>query len=168
MTASPTLDLAALGFRTADLGSLVRVVEAKDLLERAGTCEHPIRLIGSREVIETATGQLLDSTSGQQISVNCGNRRASRCGYCSTLYKYDAYNLVAAGLRGGKDVPVDVSSHPRLFVTVTAPSFGPVHLGPGKDGQLRPCKPRRDGSGCTPWHRADDPLIGTPLDPSTL
>src|SRR5579884_1345751 len=161
-----TLDLQALGFRTSDLGSLVRVVEAKDLLERAGACAHPIRLVGSREVIEVATGRLLNGTSGQQVTVNCGNRRASRCSYCSTLYKYDAYNLVAAGLRGGKDVPVDVSSHPRLFVTVTAPSFGPVHLGPGKDGRLRPCKPRRDGSGCKSWHRADDPLIGTPLDTS--
>ncbi len=53
-----------------------------------------------------------------------------------------------------------------MFVTVTAPSFGPVHLGPDKAGNLRPCKPRRDGSGCSRWHRADDPLIGTPLDPS--
>ena len=166
-TLTATLDLQALGFRAGDLGSLVRVVEAQDLLERAGTCTHPIRLIGSREVIEAATGQLLDSTSARQISVNCGNRRASRCGYCSTLYKYDAYNLVAAGLRGGKDVPVDVQRHPRLFVTVTAPSFGPVHLGPDKASTLRPCRPRRDGSGCRAWHRADDPLIGTPLDPST-
>jgi hypothetical protein len=89
------------------------------------------------------------------------------CGYCSTLYKFDAYNLVAAGLRGGKDVPETVAAHPRLFVTLTAPSFGPVHLGPDKAGNLRPCKPRRDGSGCKTWHRAGDPLIGTPLDPST-
>lgn len=162
-----TLDLAALGFRVGDLGSLVRVVEAKDLLNHAGTCAHPIRLVGGRDVIEAATGTLLDSTTGQQITVSCGNRRASVCGYCSTLYKYDAYNLIAAGLRGGKNTPVDVSSHPRLFVTVTAPSFGPVHLGPDKAGNLRPCKPRRDGSGCSTWHRADDPLIGTPIDPAS-
>jgi hypothetical protein len=163
-----TLDLAALGFRTGDLGSLVRVVQAQDLLDRAGACTHPIRLVGSREVIDGSTGELLDATSARQISVNCGNRRASVCGYCSTLYKYDAYNLVAAGLRGGKEVPADVSSHPRLFVTVTAPSFGPVHRGPDKKtGELQPCKPRRDGSGCKTWHRADDSLIGTPIDPST-
>ena len=135
-------------------------------MRSAGTCAHPIRLVGSRDVIESATGELLDSTGQQQITVWCGNRRASVCAYCSTLYKFDAYNLVAAGLRGGKDMPPNVAGHPRLFVTLTAPSFGPVHLGPGKDGQLRPCKPRRDGSGCKLWHRADDPLIGTPLDPS--
>lgn len=62
MTQTPTLDLAALGFRAGDLGSLVRVVEAKDLLDHA---------------------------------VSCGNRRASVCGCCSTLYKYDAYNVIA-------------------------------------------------------------------------
>src|SRR6185437_8024645 len=169
MTETPTLDLAALGFRTTDLGSLVRVVEAKDLLERSGTCTHPIRLVGSREVIEKATGQLLDATSGQQITVNCGNRRATRCAYCSTLYKYDAYNLVAAGLRGGGhgNLPAAVAAHPLLFVTLTAPSFGPVHLGPDKQGNTRPCRPRRDGSGCPRWHRAGDPLIGTPLDPES-
>jgi hypothetical protein len=54
-----------------------------------------------------------------------------------------------------------------LFVTVTAPSFGPVHLGPGKTGTPRPCHPgaRRGGPVCGRWHPAGDPLIGTPLDP---
>ncbi|MGH3492978.1 MAG: replication initiator, partial [Sciscionella sp.] len=165
-TPTPTPDLASLGFATlTDLNSLVRVVEARDLLDNAGTCSHPIRLTGTRDVIEVGTGVLLDSSSGQ-ITVSCGNRRASVCAYCSTLYKYDAYNLVAAGLRGGKDVPATVGTHPRLFVTLTAPSFGPVHLGPDKRGNLRPCKPRRDGTGCRTWHRTGDPQIGTPLDPS--
>jgi hypothetical protein len=165
MTDAPTYDPALFG--GLDLPGLARVVQAHDVLSRAGSCTHPIRLLGSRDVIEAATGQLLESSTGRQITVSCGNRRASRCSYCSTLYKFDAYNLVAAGLRGGKGAPADVAAHPRLFVTVTAPSFGPVHLGPDKTGQLRPCKPRRDGSGCRTWHRADDPLIGTPLDPST-
>jgi hypothetical protein len=136
-------------------------------MQSAGTCAHPIRLVGSRDVVEAATGRLLDSTGEQQITVSCGNRRASVCAYCSTLYKFDAYNVVVAGLRGGRDTPASVAGHPRLFVTLTAPSFGAVHLGPGKDGQLRPCKPRRDGSGCKLWHQAGDPLIGTPLDDST-
>ncbi len=165
MTETPTYDPALFG--GLDLHALSRVVQAHDRLTRAGTCAHPIRLIGSRDVIEVATGELLESTHGRQVTVSCGNRRASRCAYCSTLYKFDAYNLVAAGLRGGKDVPAEVASHPRLFVTLTAPSFGPVHLGPDKTGNLRPCKPRRDGSGCRAWHRVGDPLIGTPLDPST-
>jgi hypothetical protein len=164
-----TLDLEALGLPAAHgLDGLVRAVEAKTLMEHAGTCAHPFRLTGSREVIDAATGELLDRESDRRITVSCGNRRARVCGYCSTLYKYDAYNLVVAGMRGGKDVPTEVGSHPRLFVTVTAPSFGPVHRGPHKKtGNLQPCTPRRDGSGCFRHHRADDPLIGTPLDPST-
>jgi hypothetical protein len=165
MTETATFDPSLFG--GLDLPALARVVDAQLRMQSAGTCQHPIRLIGGRDVLDSATGELLDSTGEQQITVSCGNRRASVCAYCSTLYKFDAYNLVAAGLRGGKDVPAAVAGHPRLFVTLTAPSFGPVHLGPGKDGQLRPCKPRRDGTGCTAWHRAGDPLIGTPLDPSS-
>ena len=160
-----TADLATL--EPADLSEFARVMQAQSLMQNAGTCARPIRLVGGRDVIEASTGLLLDSTTDRAITVSCGNRRASRCAYCSTLYKYDAYNLVAAGLRGGKHVPAEVSAHPRLFVTVTAPSFGPVHRGPDKSGQLQPCRPRRDGSGCFRWHRADDPLIGTPLDPAT-
>jgi hypothetical protein len=162
------LDLSAYGLTNSDdLSSLARVIEAKDLLERAGTCEHPVRLVGGRDVIEAGTGVLLSSVRDQGITVNCGNRRASVCSYCSTLYKYDAYNLLVAGMRGGKDIPADVAAHPRLFVTVTAPSFGPVHLGPDKKGNRRACRPRRDGTGCSRWHRPDDPLIGTPLDPTS-
>lgn len=82
-------------------------------------------------------------------------------------HKYDAYNLVVAGLRGGKDVPVSVTAHLQLFVTLTAPSFGPVHLGPDKAGNPRPCKPRRDATGCRRFHPAGDPLIGTPIDPAS-
>ena len=36
--------------------------------------------------------------------------------------------VVAAGLRGGKNHPATGSDRPRLFVTLTAPSFGHVHL----------------------------------------
>lgn len=163
-----TLDLAAFGITSLDqLDSLGRVAEAQTLLASAGTCQNPIRLAGGREVVCAATGELLDATSDRVITVPCGNRRASKCAYCSTLYKYDAYNLVVAGMRGGKQTPDTVSANPRLFVTVTAPSFGPVHLGPAKDGTPRCCNPRRDGSGCGRWHRAGDELIGTPLDPDS-
>jgi hypothetical protein len=160
-----TLDLASL--TPGELASLARVTGALGQLANSGTCEHPIRLVGGRDVVEAATGELLDSSTGREITVSCGNRRASKCAYCSTLYKYDAYNLVASGLRGGKDVPASVAQHPAVFLTLTAPSFGPVHRGPDKSGQVRPCHPRRDGSGCFRWHAKGDPLIGTPLDPGS-
>ncbi|TQS24116.1 hypothetical protein FLW16_36120 [Microbispora sp. KK1-11] len=54
-----------------------------------------------------------------------------------------------------------------MFATLTAPSFGPVHRGPGKDGQADVCHPRRTGPACFKRHAAGDPRIGQPLDPDT-
>jgi hypothetical protein len=164
----PSNSASTMPARGLSASALVRVIEAKDTMARAGTCAHPIRLVGGRDVIDTTTGDLLARTTGREITVSCGNRRARVCDYCSTLYKYDAYNLVIAGLRGGKDTSPNVAQHPRLFVTVTAPSFGPVHQGPDKKtGHTRPCTPRRDGTGCFRHHRAGDRLIGTPISPDT-
>ena len=39
----------------------------------------------------------------------------------------DTYQLIRAGLAGGKGVPDSVAVHPCVFATFTAPSFGPVH-----------------------------------------
>ena len=62
---------------------------------------------------------------------------------CAETYRGDAYQLVAAGMRGGKGVPESVSEHPTVFVTLTAPSFGPVHSRRmAGDGPKR-CRPRR-------------------------
>jgi hypothetical protein len=35
----------------------------------------------------------------------CGNRRASVCSSCSATYQADSFQLLTAGLRGGKGVP---------------------------------------------------------------
>ena len=87
----------------------------------AGNCSHPVRLSG--EVVDLATGEV----HSRGLLVACKDRRQVVCPSCSSLYKADAWILVSTGLEGGKDVPVSVSTHPRLFVTLTAPSFGPVH-----------------------------------------
>jgi len=148
--------------------ALLRAGLATQLTRTAGPCHRPLRLAKTVLAIGRDNGQLraLDTSV---IHARCGNRRETRCPSCASLYKYDTYNLIAAGLRGGKQTPDTVATHPRLFVTLTAPSFGPVHLGPTKNGQLRPCHPRRAGEGpdCRSWHREGDPLIGTPLDPET-
>jgi hypothetical protein len=61
-----------------------------------------------------------------------------------------------------------------VFVTLTAPSFGPVHRGPGKPGQDPPrCRPRPDKplcphgqpETCGRRHEDGDPAIGQPLCP---
>ena len=56
----------------------------------------------------------------------CGNRRAAVCPACAEYYRADAYQLILAGLRGGKGIPDTVAGHPAVFATLTAPSFGPA------------------------------------------
>ena len=146
--------------------ALARIAQGGDLAERIGECEHPIWMRGQSLLVDADTGQILsDQTVGaRSIAVRCRSRRVSQCPSCSALYKLDAYHLVAAGLRGGKDTPPQVSDRPRLFVTLTAPSFGQVHRGPDRDGTPKRCHPYGDGSGCGLWHLPADPAIGTPLD----
>jgi hypothetical protein len=116
-----------------------------DAESRARGCSRPIRLVGSRESVNTATGEITTVYSSDQeldgrTYVRCGNRRASVCPSCSHEYKGDAWHLLMCGLAGGKGVPANVADHPCTFVTLTAPSFGAVH------GQRRTglCRPRRD------------------------
>jgi hypothetical protein len=104
----------------------------------------------------------------------CGTRRESRCPSCAATYRADAYQLLAAGLKGGKGVPDTVAGHPRLFVTFTAPSFGRVHTRKAQGRLVLPCHPCRQGARCPHglragcWHRhdEDDPRLGEPLCPA--
>jgi hypothetical protein len=147
-----------------DADGLLRVAASADAASRAGACGQPVHLVGTRLLVERGTGRLLDDPAPARIAVRCRSRRAGVCPSCAALYRLDAFHLIAAGLTGGKDTPAAVADRPRLFVTLTAPSFGPVHLGPGKHGLPRPCHPN-DGR-CGRWHPLGDPLIGTPLDPN--
>nr|WP_093840173.1 replication initiator [Streptomyces aidingensis] len=139
-----------------------------------GACTHPIHLAGSTTVHDRATGEVLhhyDTTGepGERLLIRCRNRRASICPTCSRLHAGDTYHLVRAGLTGGRNVPGTVRDHPRLFVTLTAPSFGPVHR--STDGQ--PCRPRRGGArcghgrplACREQHAPQEPRVGQPLCP---
>lgn len=136
-------------------------------------CAHPVRLAGKKVRIDARTGEVLSSYSTAheprgELLVRCKSRRAAVCAACSEEYRADAYQLIRSGVAGGsKGVPASVRVHPRVFVTLTAPSFGAVHRGPGKDGKTRICHPRRSGPSCMKYHRADDPLIGQPLEPES-
>src|SRR6266508_3775975 len=99
-------------------------------VQHAGHCARPVRLVGEVEAVDHQTGEARESFSTDDepdgiLLKACGNRRASRCPSCSEVYRADAWQLIAAGLRGGKGLPETVANHPRLFVTFTAPSFGP-------------------------------------------
>ncbi|MGN5380526.1 replication initiator [Streptomyces lasalocidi] len=147
---------------TAKLAKLAASGHLAPLSRQIGTlggCARPVRLTGQRTRVDTATGQVLDHLDSRQLPagellVRCGNRRATRCPACSTVYRYDTYQLIAAGLRGGKTVPTSVAAHPRVFATLTAPGFGPVHN-----------QPDTGHCHCGHVHFDDDRLLGTPLDP---
>jgi hypothetical protein len=89
------------------------------------------------------------------------------CASCSRQHSGDTYHLVRAGLAGGKGVPEAVDSHPRLFVTLTAPSFGAVHR--ASAGRCRPrgarvCEHGRP-VGCERRHPPGARVVGQPLCP---
>jgi hypothetical protein len=141
-----------------------------------GHCSHPIRLSGSVRHIDKRTGEVaVVYVTGKEpdgtLLVACGNRRESVCPSCSQTYKGDARQLVSAGLVGGKGIPDDVASHPKMFVTFTAPSFGSVHARVMKGKKVGPCHPRRGTCphgrplGCFNVHQEDDPRIGEALCP---
>ena len=131
-------------------------------LRGTGGCVSPIRLRGLRHRVDRETGEVLASIDtahrdGGAMVVACGDRRAAKCPSCARTYQGDAFQLVAAGLRGGKGVSELVAGHPAVLVTLTAPSFGRVHTIRDRDGYC-PCHQR---------HAPDDPTLGTPLDPTT-
>jgi Replication initiator protein, pSAM2 len=144
-----------------------------DLVAQAGYCHHPIRLAGRVEHVDRTTGEVRQVYDSQRepdgvLLKACGTRRESRCPSCAATYRADAYQLLAAGLKGGKGVPDSISEHPRLFVTFTAPSFGKVHSRRARGRLVLPCHPHRQGARCPHgvrdgcWHRhdEDDPRMG--------
>jgi hypothetical protein len=147
-----------------------------ELVAQAGYCHHPIRLAGRIEQADRQTGEVRQVYSSERepdgvLLKACGTRRESRCPSCAAVYRADAYQLLAAGLKGGKGVPESVAAHPRLFVTFTAPSFGRVHTRKAQGRLVLPCHPYRQGARCPHglrdgcWHRhdEDDPWLGEPL-----
>jgi hypothetical protein len=133
-------------------------------LTTLGGCARPIRVDGHRTEVDPATGLILRHLDSAQMPagcllVRCGNRRTTRCRSCAEVYRHDTYQLIAAGLRGGKTVPDTVTQHPRVFATFTAPSFGPVHNRPNSEAkQAGRCR-------CGRTHDPDDPQLGSPLNP---
>jgi hypothetical protein len=146
-------------------------------LRSSGYCARPVRLRGQIVTCDGHGRRRVWSTDSEPDGIlrkACGNRREAVCAPCAERYRQDAYHLIAGGLRGGKGVPDTVAEHPALFVTLTAPSFGPVHtrvLGP--DGKPRRCRARRDAPvcehgvrlSCGSAHHEHDACLGEPICP---
>ncbi|TYB50042.1 replication initiation protein [Actinomadura chibensis] len=144
-----------------------------------GGCSQPVYLTGTVEHVHAGTGELLhryttDREPDGALPVACKTRRASRCPACAEIYRADTYQLIRAGLAGGKGIPDSVAGHPAAFVTLTAPSFGPVHARRVRNGgQVERCRPRRDARpcphgvvpSCAVRHGENDPRLGEPLCP---
>ncbi|MFJ2021682.1 replication initiator protein RepSA [Streptomyces nodosus] len=150
------------------LGDILRVAGSpgfdrwEDQVRRTGGCADPIHLRGWVLHKDKTTGETLRHYSTEvepsgRLRVACGNRRASRCPSCAWTYAGDTYHLIRAGLAGDdrRGIPSTVRDHPRVFATLTAPSFGAVHNQPDR-GVCR----------CGTRHAAGDPALGTALDPS--
>ncbi|MEU0150337.1 replication initiator [Micromonospora fulviviridis] len=152
----------------------------------AAGCTRPIRLAGQLLTVDASTGRVLgerhtDGMPDAAIYTACGNRRATVCPSCAQTYQRDAFQLLRAGLVGGKGVPETVAEHPAVFATFTAPSFGTVHSRVVKrhtcrnrrrcDCRAEPCHARRDVGVCAHgrpavcWarHEAGDAVLGRPL-----
>jgi hypothetical protein len=150
---------------------------------RVRGCTRPVRLRGTSTTVNTRTGEVIESFDTDELPdatlyKPCGTRRKSVCPACAEVYRWDAYHLIAAGLRGGKGVPDTVCQHPAVFLTLTPSSFGPVHTRPDRTGRpgtghrrLGPCRPRRDRPACPHGrplscgvvHGDGDTRTGTPL-----
>jgi hypothetical protein len=101
-----------------------------------GYCAHPVRLRGRVDHADASTGEVrpvydTDREPDATLLKACGNRRASVCPSCSATYQGDQFQLLAAGLRGGKGVP-----------ETTQGSMRPV------SGHATTCTPHRSASTC--------------------
>src|SRR3954453_14569239 len=88
-----------------------------------GYCRRPVRLSGRTDAIDRDTGELRTVFSSERepdgtLLTCCGNRREAVCPSCAEVYRGDAFQLVAAGMRGGKGVPETVAEHPLVFLTL--------------------------------------------------
>jgi replication initiator protein RepSA len=149
------------------------------LVRQCGYCHRPIRLVGGVRQRDKATGEVRQvySTEGEPdgcLLLPCGTRRAALCQSCAAVRKVDTYFVVLEGMVGGSTVPASVATHPMVFATFTAPSFGAVHGARRNGYRMEPCRARSHRGdrcehgvreGCWERHREDDPRIGTPLCP---
>lgn len=131
-------------------------------VNEACRCSHPIRLNTTQ--VNVVTGEV----TSKVIKVACKDRREAVCPACSRTYGTDAWIVAATGINGGKGVSADVANCPRVFVTMTAPSFGSVHtIRPNgqcvQSASVRSVCEHGRRKSCGLWHAEEDRLLGLPI-----
>ena len=103
-------------------------------VDQAGLCAHPIRLRGL--TLDRSSGELVEG--GLVVAVQGPASRRLPV----VLPPLPGRRLAAGGRRASgaaRGSAPSVVGHPQLFVTLTAPSFGPVHRGDVSDDATRRC-----------------------------
>jgi hypothetical protein len=84
-------------------------------VRRTGACRHPVRLRGVVLRGDEPVYSTVDEPDGA-LMVRCGNRREACCPSCAHEYGGDMWQLVYAGMAGGrKGVPESVAEHPQVL-----------------------------------------------------
>ena len=82
-------------------------------------------------------------------SGHSGGQVRRYCPPCAETYQAGTYQLIRAGLAGGKGNARILAAHPRVFATFTAPSFGSARTRVIiTRGAVARCRPRRKASVC--------------------
>ncbi|WP_328466728.1 plasmid replication initiator protein RepSA [Actinoplanes sp. NBC_00393] len=181
-----------LGFDATEVVSARARVRSGDLddwlghVSAAAACTRPIRLSGQIDV-RNRDGQLMHTIDTETdmpdgvLYTPCGNRRASVCPSCAEVYRRDTFQIIRAGLEGNRYGLPPLDQHIAIFLTATAPSFGPVHHRVVKTHAAdcrsrerctcrasicrpfaKPC-PHGVEMRCTTRHKTTDPLLGVPF-----
>lgn len=123
-----------------------------DQLGIGAPCERPLMVV--------------DETTGRTATVRCGTRRQAVCASCAALYRGDAGAILRSGT-------LDCPGFVVVMLTLTAPSFGPVHRVPKSASPRLPADARaswerraRSRCRCGEQHCPADPLAGVAIDSS--
>lgn len=145
------------------------------MVHASGCCAQPVRLTGRVRAANPETGELAvvynTATEPDRVLLKaCGTRQATRCPACAAIYRADAKALLRGGLEIDGPAGDTGPDSPLVFVTLTAPSFGPVH----RISPDRPCRALPPGAvcphgrtrACHTHHRESDPKGGQALCPA--
>src|SRR5699024_10060762 len=78
-------------------------------------CQRPVRMIGTN----TTTGEQIE------LELRCNTRKARVCPSCAALYRGDISAIMREGIHTAQEHGDKI-----VFLTMTAPSFGPTHFVP--------------------------------------